>query len=142
MTASHTDLPLATVHGLFHIAIKTDDLAATRKFWTEIIGLRDFRPPDFGYPGAWLGCTSRADRHHPCLSRRSGPQTDRQAEAGTAAIDHVSLSCSGFSLLRRSFPGERVDWRGFHVPHLALAAVRYDPSGVQLGINLRGRRRG
>src|ERR1700728_3327714 len=50
-------LPLATVHGLFHIAIKTDDLAATRKFWTEIIGLREFPRPDFGYPGAWLGCT-------------------------------------------------------------------------------------
>ena len=52
-TAS-TTLPLATVHGLFHIAIKTDNLAATRKFWTEIIGLREFPRPDFGYPGAWL----------------------------------------------------------------------------------------
>jgi hypothetical protein len=26
-------LSLATVHGLFHIAIKTDNLAATRRFW-------------------------------------------------------------------------------------------------------------
>src|SRR4029077_18792801 len=56
MTAE-TKLPLATVHGLYHIAIKTENLAATRKFWTEIIGLREFRRPDFGYPGAWLGCT-------------------------------------------------------------------------------------
>ena len=54
MTA--TTLPLATVHGLYHIAIKTENLAATRKFWTEIIGLREFPRPDFGYPGAWLGC--------------------------------------------------------------------------------------
>src|SRR6266581_3935292 len=52
-----TNLPLATVHGLYHIAIKTDDLAATRKFWVDIIGLREFPRPDFGYPGAWLGCT-------------------------------------------------------------------------------------
>ena len=39
MTAE-TKLPLATVHGLYHIAIKTENLAATRKFWTDIIGLR------------------------------------------------------------------------------------------------------
>jgi len=51
MTAA-TELPLATVHGLYHIAIKTEDLAATRKFYTDIIGLRDFQRPDFGYPGA------------------------------------------------------------------------------------------
>src|ERR1700704_4927016 len=50
-------LPLATVHGLFHIAIKTDNLAATRRFWTDIIGLKEFPRPDIGYPGAWLGCT-------------------------------------------------------------------------------------
>jgi len=49
-------LPLATVHGLFHIAIKTSDLASTRHFWTKIIGLREMERPNFGYPGAWLAC--------------------------------------------------------------------------------------
>ena len=57
MTATtESKMPLATVHGLYHIAIKTEDLAATRKFWVDIIGLREFPRPDFGYPGAWLGC--------------------------------------------------------------------------------------
>src|SRR5260370_6070042 len=55
--AAEATLPLATVHGLFHIAIKTDNLAATRRFWTDIIGLKEFPRPDFGYPGAWLGST-------------------------------------------------------------------------------------
>ena len=50
------NLPQATVHGLFHLAIKTSDLAATRHFWTKVIGLRDMHRPDFGYPGAWLAC--------------------------------------------------------------------------------------
>jgi len=58
MTAS--TLPLATVYGLYHIAIKTSDLAATRKFWTDIIGLKEIPRPDFGYPGAWLGCPQPA----------------------------------------------------------------------------------
>ena len=51
-TMAETKLPLATVHGLYHIAIKTENLAATRKFYTDIIGLREFPRPDFGYPGA------------------------------------------------------------------------------------------
>jgi len=55
--AESKTLPLATVHGLYHITIKTENLAATRKFWTEIIGSKEFARPDFGYPGTWLGCT-------------------------------------------------------------------------------------
>src|SRR6202045_5455068 len=94
MTAA---LPLATVHGLFHIAIKTDNLAATRKFYTDIIGLREFARPDFGYPGAWLGCTQPgglAILHVYAGGPALGPEG--KAPAGTAAIDHVSLSCSGY----------------------------------------------
>ena len=53
---TESTLPLATVYGLYHIAIKTSDLGATRKFWTDIIGLKEMPRPDFGYPGAWLGC--------------------------------------------------------------------------------------
>src|SRR6516165_3370836 len=90
MTAE-TTLPLATVHGLYHIAIKTENLAATRKFWTDIIGLREFPRPDFGYPGAWLGCTQPgglAIIHVYAGGPALGPEG--KAPAGTAAIDHVS----------------------------------------------------
>ena len=55
--ALEKQLPLATVHGLYHIAVKTENLAATRKFYVDIVGLREFPRPDFGYPGAWLGCS-------------------------------------------------------------------------------------
>ncbi len=40
-TPAAATLPLATVHGLFHIAIKTSDLEATRVFWRDVIGLRE-----------------------------------------------------------------------------------------------------
>src|SRR5260370_24636424 len=90
MTAA-TELPLATVHGLYHIAIKTDDLAATRKFYTDIIGLRDFQRPDFGYPGAWLGCTQPgglAILHVYAGGPALGPEG--KAPAGTAAGGAIS----------------------------------------------------
>jgi len=42
--------------GLFHLAIKTSNLDATRAFWVQVIGLREVARPDFGFPGAWLAC--------------------------------------------------------------------------------------
>ena len=44
------------VTGLFHCAIKTNDLKATVGFYTRVLGLREVARPDFGYPGAWLAC--------------------------------------------------------------------------------------
>jgi catechol 2,3-dioxygenase-like lactoylglutathione lyase family enzyme len=119
MTASHTNLPLATVHGLFHIAIKTDDLAATRKFWTEIIGLRDFDRPDFGYPGAWLGCT------------QPGGIAIIHVYAGGPALGPTGKAEAGTYIDR--FRANGLDWREFIVPGTSLWQLFvYDPSGVQL----------
>ena len=42
------------VTGLFHLAIKTGDLDATVKFYSEVLGLTQAYRPDFGFPGAWL----------------------------------------------------------------------------------------
>ena len=129
-----TELPLATVHRLYHIAIKTEDLAATRKFYTDVIGLRDFQRPDFGYPGAWLGCTQPgglAILHIYAGGPALGPEG--KAPTGTAAIDHVSLSCSGYRSYVARFKAAGLDWREFIVPGTSLWQLFvYDPSGVQL----------
>lgn len=135
MTATMTPtLPLATVHGLYHVAIKTSDLAATRKFWTRIIGLREMARPDFGYPGAWLGCPQPGGLgiiHVYAGGPALGPEG--KAPAGTAAIDHLSLSCSGYRSYVSRFRDAGLDWREFIVPGTSLWQLFvYDPSGVQL----------
>src|SRR5258708_19134065 len=117
MSTTDTKLPLATVHGLYHIAIKTENLAATRKFYTDIIGLREFARPDFGYPGAWLGCTQPgglAILHVYAGGPALGPEGN--APARTAAIDHVSLSCSGHRSYVSRFQTAGLDCRQFILP--------------------------
>ena len=42
------------VTGLFHVAIKTNDLDATVKFYTDVLGMKLVHRPDFGFPGAWI----------------------------------------------------------------------------------------
>ncbi len=130
----------ALVHGLFHIAVKTDSLEATCAFYCGVLGLRSVARPDFGYPGAWLACPSpggAAILH----VYAGGPALGAggQVPAGTAAIDHVSLACSGFQAFRERFGHAGLPWREFLVPGTTLWQLFvYDPSGVQLELTFEG----
>lgn len=126
--------------GLFHLAIKTADLEATRAFWIGVIGLRDVHRPDFGYPGAWLACPQpggQAVIHVYAGGPALGPSG--RVDRGTAAIDHVSLACAGFHAYRARFEQAHLDWREFLVPGTTLWQLFvYDPSGVQLELTFEG----
>jgi len=41
--------------GLQHVAVNATDLAASRAFYVDVLGLTELDRPDFGFPGAWLG---------------------------------------------------------------------------------------
>ena len=127
--------------GLFHLAIKTANLDATRAFWVQVIGLREVDRPDFGYPGAWLACPQpggQAIVHVYAGGPALGPSG--QAPMGTAAIDHVSLACAGYHAYLARFRAHGLDWREFLVPGTTLWQLFvYDPSGVQLELTFDGR---
>lgn len=127
--------------GLFHLAIKTADLAATRAFWCGVIGLREVERPDFGYPGAWLACPQpggQAIIHVYAGGPALGPSG--RVEQGTACIDHVSLACAGYHAYVARFRAAGLDWREFLVPGTTLWQLFvYDPSGVQLELTFDGR---
>jgi len=128
------------ISGLFHIAIKTNDLDATRAFYCDVLGLKDVFRPDFGFPGAWLACPlpgGQAIIH----VYAGGPAlgADGHAPSGTAAIDHLSLSCAGYHEFRERFIAAGLDYREFLVPGTTLWQLFvYDPSGVQLELTFEG----
>ncbi len=130
----------AITHGLFHLAIKTADLAATRAFWVGVIGLREVARPDFGYPGAWLACGQPGGQAIIHVYA-GGPALGGASTVphGTAAIDHVSLACSGYHAYVQRFRAAGLDWREFLVPGTTLWQLFvYDPSGVQLELTFEG----
>lgn len=124
----------AVVTGLFHVAIKTANLEATRKFWCEIIGLTEMPRPDFGYPGAWLAVPLPGGLgivHVYAGGPAMGPEGT--APTGTGAIDHVSLTAVGYHAYTDRFRDAGLPWREFLVPGTTLWQLFvYDPSGVQL----------
>jgi catechol 2,3-dioxygenase-like lactoylglutathione lyase family enzyme len=94
MTDATSSAPPTSLVGLLHVAIKTADLAATRRFYIDLLGMEDFPRPDFGYPGAWIGMPGAGAVIHvyaggPAL----GPEG--RAPVGSAAIDHVSITATG-----------------------------------------------
>ena len=130
----------ALTHGLFHLAIKTADLARTLAFWTGVIGLREIARPDFGYPGAWLACGQPGGQAIIHVYA-GGPALGSAGviETGTAAIDHVSLACTGYHAYIARFRSAGLDWREFLVPGTSLWQLFvYDPSGVQLELTFEG----
>lgn len=130
----------ALTHGLFHLAIKSADLACTLSFWTSVIGLREVARPDFGYPGAWLACGQPGGQAIIHVYA-GGPAIGSQGlvETGTSAIDHVSLACTGYHAYIARFRVAGIDWREFLVPGTSLWQLFvYDPSGVQLELTFEG----
>ena len=139
---SSTAVPTAGAFtaGLFHVAIKTNDLVATVAFYTRILGLMEVKRPDFGYPGAWLGVPLPGG---PAIIHiyAGGPALGAEGRApqGTAAIDHVSLACRGYHEHIARFRAAGLDWREFLVPGTTLWQLFvYDPSGVQLELTFDG----
>lgn len=128
------------IASLFHIAIKTNDLEATRRFYKDVLGLTEVARPDFGFPGAWIACPlpgGQAIFH----IYAGGPAlgAEGRAPSGTGAIDHVSLSCTGYHDFIARFKAHGMEWREFLVPGTTLWQLFvYDPSGVQLELTFEG----
>jgi catechol 2,3-dioxygenase-like lactoylglutathione lyase family enzyme len=122
------------IGGLFHVAIKTNDLDATVRFYTEVLGLHSVPRPDFGYPGAWLAAPGGAAIIH-IYAGGAALGEDGRAPYGTSAIDHVSITATDFHGFIAKFKKHGLDWREFNVPEAKLWQLFvYDPSGVQLEI--------
>ncbi len=129
------------ISGLFHVAIKTNDLEATRAFYCDVLGLLAVHRPDFGFPGAWLACPlpgGQAIIH----IYAGGPAlgVDARTPVGSAAIDHLSLACAGYHEFAARFKVSGLAYREFLVPGTSLWQLFvYDPSGVQLELTFEGK---
>ena len=128
------------ITGLFHVAIKTNHLDATVHFYTQVLGLRPVKRPDFGYPGAWLACpTPNGDAIVHIYAGGPAMGENGQTPIGTAAIDHISLTAVGFHQFRERFHQLGLEWREFLVPGTTLWQLFvYDPSGVQIELTFDG----
>lgn len=119
---------------LFHTAIRTADLDATVRFYTEVLGMIVADRPPIGFPGAWLKSPQPGGGaiFH-IYAGDAAREPDGKVLGGTGAIDHVSVACQGYGEFRDRFQRFGLPWRENLVPATPLWQLFvYDPNGVQL----------
>lgn len=134
---------------LSHYSIRTLDLAATRVFYTEVLGLTVGPRPPFNFPGLWLYNGSH-DSYDNAIVHIIGidaddPQGlkdylgDRDLDSlkgGTGTFDHIAFTATDARGMITHLKARKVPFRERTVPDLNLHQVFLDdPSGVVIELN-------
>ena len=135
-----------TIDRLDHYSIRTTDLDATRRFYTDIMGFEIGPRPDFNFPGVWLYRNGTAVVHVVGIDPNDAAGLheylgDKGADgaAGTGTIDHVAFVGSDPDGLRARFQAANVAFRERTVPSLNLRQIFLeDPNGVTIELNFPG----
>jgi catechol 2,3-dioxygenase-like lactoylglutathione lyase family enzyme len=124
--------PAVRVGGIDHVNVSTTDLAATKLYYAELLGLEP-RDPPMGLPADY-GCWLVDHDGHAILHI-----VRRDPKAGdTGAIDHVSLRCSGKDALIDRLERMGREYRVYAPetgPHLVFT---HDPHGILLELTFAG----
>ena len=81
---------------LDHLTVRTDDLEATKAFFTDVLGLSVGERPAFTFPGYWLYGGNNTPIVHlvvasPERSYVPGRRDDGPLANDTGAVDHVAF---------------------------------------------------
>jgi catechol 2,3-dioxygenase-like lactoylglutathione lyase family enzyme len=137
-----------SVGRLDHYSIRTLDIEASRRFYTEIMGFTaGFRPP-FKFPGIWLYNGAPypestgvvhiigIDPDDPQGLKDYLGDRDIASLQGTGTVDHMAFVATGLADMRTRLQKHNIAFRERTVPTLGIHQVFFeDPSGVTLELN-------
>ena len=133
---------------LDHYSIRTPEVEASRRFYTEVMGFAvGFRPP-FKFPGIWLYNGAQypettgvvhiigIDSNDPQGLKDYLGDRDVTSLQGTGTVDHMAFVATGLADMRARLQNHGIAFRERTVPSLGIHQVFFeDPSGVTLELN-------
>ena len=136
-----------TISKLAHYSIRTTDMEASRRFYTEILGFKvGYRPP-FKFPGIWLYLSDDKEEYgtlHIIGIDPDDPEGlidylgDKSPDSlkGSGALDHIAFNATGLAEMRATLKACGIEYRERTVPDLGLHQVFVaDPSGIVIELN-------
>lgn len=75
-----------TIEGMNHFTVLTDDLEATTRFYSGVLGLVPGERPNMGFPGVWLYCGGQPVLH--VIAGRALPADPR------GVLDHMAFTAT------------------------------------------------
>jgi catechol 2,3-dioxygenase-like lactoylglutathione lyase family enzyme len=113
-----------------HYTVRTTELARTREFYVDVLGLVDGYRPNFAFPGNWLYLGDFPVVHLIGLD----PAAD--SPVGSGAVDHIAFRAVDLTGMHAHLADLGVDWRDRTVPDQSLRQVFVeDPNGVVIELN-------
>ena len=133
---------------LDHYSIRTPEVEASRRFYTEVMGFTvGFRPP-FKFPGIWLYNGAQypettgvvhiigIDPNDPQGLKDYLGDRDVTSLQGTGTVDHMAFVATGLADMRARLQNHGIAFRERTVPSLGIHQQFFeDPSGVTLELN-------
>jgi catechol 2,3-dioxygenase-like lactoylglutathione lyase family enzyme len=117
--------------GLDHVNIRTTDLARTRAFFTEVLGLTVGWRPDFSFGGAWLYAGGRDVVHLVEVTRAGG------ASKGSS-LDHFAFAIDDYDDARRRLEAAGIAYEAGASPNGGIRQVFVtELNGVTFELNCR-----
>ena len=133
---------------LDHYSIRTLDIEASRRFYTEVMGFEVGFRPQFNFPGLWLYNGARypqsngvvhiigVDLNNPEGLKEYLGDRDLSTLDGTGTVDHMAFAATGLAEMRAKLKCGNVPFRERTVPSLGLHQVFFeDPSQVTIELN-------
>ncbi|MBD1556640.1 glyoxalase [Vibrio sp. S9_S30] len=117
---------------LFHVAIRTQHLDKTVRFYTDVMKMTLADRPPFDFPGAWIKSplVDAAPAIH-VYAGEAALEENGEYLSGTGLVDHISFVSYGYSEFLNRFQTLNLPWRENRVVNTHLAQIFvYDPNGV------------
>ena len=129
-----------TVNAIDHINIQTADMAATVRFFAEVLDLRAGDPPAGLNPARITWMFDAADRALVHLTTPGALEGIAPGPGrGTGALHHIALDCSGHGAMIARLDGLAQAYRCNDVPSIGLRQIFVtEPNGILLELNFRG----
>jgi catechol 2,3-dioxygenase-like lactoylglutathione lyase family enzyme len=122
------------VRALDHINIRTADLAATKAFLTDVLGLSEGWRPPFPFPGAWLYAGDKDVVH---LVQVDTPA----AESAGSSLDHFAFDISDYDDALARVEKTGLKFKAVTTPGTTVKQIFVrDPNGVTIELNWKGDR--
>ena len=126
-----------TIQKLDHVNIRTADLAATRAFYTQVMGMEDGYRPPFDFPGIWLYAGEAPVIHVTDIGKGSPRHpTDGVIPVGTGMVDHIAFFGDDPEALRGRLRRAQLTFEERVVPRNGILQIFFrDPNGILIEVN-------
>jgi catechol 2,3-dioxygenase-like lactoylglutathione lyase family enzyme len=116
------------ISGMNHFTVVTGDLAASKAFYVDLLGLQDGFRPDLGFPGAWLYVADHALLH--IIAGRGVPANPR------GVIDHMAFSARDLRAVAARLADHRIPYDLRRQPSTAAWQLFCtDPDGARVELD-------